>query len=222
MRYVLMPLMQVWRVAKRCALWVIPSCVMEVVVIDPKTHDAWRVYDALTHRFGWHRAHHHIRYLSPNVFYYIRVWDSDTMSLRAYFLNAAHLCCACGIRDINYLWALSDFGIADALSTYAAEHNESNDIFDISVNGKCVLQKLTPIFHSLHIPENVTFGALVLLLMYMGYFGEDYDVSEFVRPKIVLTDYELEEKEVSYAEYLVPGKKPVAGSDQKENTDRDE
>jgi hypothetical protein len=161
------------------------------------------MYDAITHRFGWHRAHHHIRYVSSSVFYYVRVWDSEKQSMQSYFLNSDHLCKACGIRDIGYLWALSDFGIADALSTYTAENNNSNELFDICVNGKYIMQYLSNISHSLHIPENVTVSAIVYLCLYLGAFGDEYEVSKFVKPKVTIMDYELEEKNVALEDWLV-------------------
>lgn len=147
----------------------IPSYIVKIVHFDTKFAKINVKYVGRNNYYSIKNAHADMMDLSDNGYYLFHVWNKYKMKYEYYLLKANLLTLALGIRNMNYIWALHDYGIIQLLSNYYdyTLMGIDNKIIGITINHNDETKVFKPFMNSIHIPNNITPFILYMLSQYM-------------------------------------------------------
>lgn len=148
----------------------IPSYVERIVHFDTKYAKIHTKYVGRNHLFSMKRAHPELMELPQTGYYVFHVWNQLKVRYEYYVLRADLLTEALGIKNINYIWALHDYGVIQLLSNFVeySTLDINKKIIGISINNNQDITKLMkPYMGSIHIPNNITPMILYMLTQYL-------------------------------------------------------
>lgn len=181
-----------------------PPYVSEVVHIDPETRTIQPIYRAREYWYSWSLAHTGNMFaFSDEGYYAITVWNPWHGKYRWYFFHATTLQKIFGIMSLRFWWALSDMGIVMSLATYDLLMGHTKTIFSITMEQKDITKRIQPYLWCLEHDPMITAEALCLLVFYLqGDCPKKNDCN-----RVVITDFDLEEYEVTGDQKLLHWKK---------------
>lgn len=146
----------------------IPSYIVKIVHFDTKYAKINVKYVGSSNYYSIKNAHADMMDLSDNGYYLFHVWNKHKMKYEYYLLKASLLTLALGIRNMNYIWALHDYGIIQLLSSYYdyTLADTDNKIIGITINHNDETKVFKPFMNSIHIPNNITPFVLYMLSQY--------------------------------------------------------
>jgi len=132
-------------------------------------------------------------YIPNHGTFVIDVWNGFTRKKECYILHESHLRKALRIMNPSMIWAFSDIGIVNMLSTYLSCTRHYQNLFSIYIGKKDISDILHPYFKSIQLHENVSAKTLIALshilqnkhildlednVFNMNIMWQDYDLNE--------------------------------------------
>ena len=128
-----------------------------------------------------------------NTYYIIKVWNNNVLKTKEYILKE-------NILKSLLTENISSEEFINNIYTYHGRY-ANNNIFSIIINNIDIMNSLQKLKLSIAIPENVSGN---ILLMYYYYINNKVELyNENKDSKIILIDYNLEEKELKLSDYIV-------------------
>lgn len=152
-----------------CVNSLIPSYIVKIVHFDTKYAKINTKYVGRSNCYSIKNAHADMMDLPDSGYYLFHVWNKHNQKYEYYLLKANLLTLALGIRNMNYIWALHDYGIIQLLSNYYdyTLMGLDNKIIGITINHNDETKVFKPFMNSIHIPNNITPFVLYMLSQYM-------------------------------------------------------
>jgi len=143
--------------------------------------------------------------IDDQLFFIIKIWSQDVCAYKEYCMNGFHLKKAMHVVNLVCLSYLSESFIVKQLIEYHKNMEtivKSRKVFEITYNKSSMTSALKTFEESLYMDDNLTAKALVMLFFYISseeaqkYYNTSYCLT--------ITDFDFEEKTLSFEEKLFP------------------
>lgn len=140
-----------------------------------------------------------------NTYFVFKVWNYNVLKTKEYILKEAIL------KEL----LTENITVDEFINKLYKYHGKyaNNNIFSIMIDENDAMILLKKFKLSIAIPDNLTGYALVYYYYYINdtklynntrlYAYTNYDHDDFKKSKIILIDYDLNEKEIKHSEYIV-------------------